>query len=175
MRVDSFIIVQILGFVTLAIFVLSLQQRGKEGFLLWQTAGTLLFVAQYILSNQVTGAVTFSIVAVRGLVFYLYKKKGMKPSLIVLVMFMSVLAVSAVFTWQNLFSVIPLAATLVKTWSTWQDDMKWVRRTSLLSQAVMILYNLTAAMYSGALTEACNLVSTCIAVWRFDIRRGDTP
>jgi len=70
-----FIIVQILGILTLILFVISLQQRKKETFLLLQTAGTLLFIFQYLLTGRYTGAVLFAIVLIRGLVFYYFKKK----------------------------------------------------------------------------------------------------
>ena len=168
---DSFIIVQILGVMTLIVFVVSLQQRKKETYLLLQTAGTLLYIVQYLLTSKFTGAILFAIVAIRGIVFYFYKKKGLKPSPVVLIIFLIVLSVSTFFSWQNILSIIPFIATAAKTWSTWQDDMKWIRKTSLLSQSSMIIYNLVAAMYTGALTEACNLTSTIIAIWRYDYHK----
>ena len=165
---DSFLLVQILGIITLIIFVVSLQQRKKENFLLLQTSGTLIFIIQYIMTDKITGAIIFSVVAIRGLVFYYYKKKNLKPSVIILVIFQIALLISTYFSWQNILSVIPLIATSAKTWGTWQNDMKWTRRTSLLGQACMIIYNLSALMYTGALTEVCNFTSTLIAIWRYD-------
>ena len=169
---NPFIFVQILGVITLIIFVISLQQRKKENFLLLQSGGTVVFIIQYILTGKLTGAILFAIVAVRGLVFYFYKKKNLKPSPVVLVLFLAALLVSTYFSWQNVLSLIPFIGTAAKTWGTWQDDMKWTRKTSLLGQICMIVYNLTAAMYTGALTEACNLTSTLIAMWRYDFRKG---
>lgn len=168
---NVFVIVQILGIVTLILFVVSLQQHKKESFLLLQAAGTLFFVVQFILTDKITGAVTFTIVTIRGLVFYFYKKKNLKPSLAVLVVFIAALLISAFLSWQNILSIIPLIATVAKTWGTWQDDMKWTRKTSLFGQGFMIIYDLAAAMYTGALTEACNLISTIIAMWRYDFRK----
>ena len=172
---NSFIFIQTLGIITLIIFVVSMQQRKKEHFLLWQTLGTVLFIAQYLMTDKLTGAITFSIVAVRGLIFYWYKKKGLKPSFKILLVFQAVLLVSTWLTWQNILSVIPFAAASAKTWGTWQDDMKLTRKTSVLSQSCMIVYNFSAAMYTGALTEVCNLASTLVAVWRYDFRekRGE--
>ena len=167
----NIILIQILGIITLGFFIVSLQQQKKENYLLLQIGGTLLFIAQYILTNKITGAITFTISAIRGLVFYYYKKKNLKPSPTVLVVFQIALAVSTFFTWQNIFSLIPFLATAVKTWSTWQDDMKWIRRTSLFAQGCMIVYNLSASMYTGAITEACNLTSTAIAMWRYDFHK----
>ena len=169
---DSFIFVQILGIITLIIFVISLQQRKKENYLLLQTFGTVLFIIQYLLTNKITGAITFSIVLVRSLVFYYYKKKNLRPSLKILIIFQTVLLISTYLTWQNILSIIPFIAASVKTWGTWQDDMKWVRKTSLISQSSMIVYNLSASMYTGALTEVCNLTSTIIAIWRYDFQKN---
>jgi len=169
---NCFILVQALGAVTLLLFVISLQQRKKERFLALQTAGTLLYIAQYLLAGKAAGAAMFVVVAVRGLVFYGYRKKNSAPSPAVLVLLMAVLAGCAIFTWESPLSLIPLAATAAKTWGTWQDDMKWTRASSLFGQAIMVVYNLLAAMYTGALTEVCNTVSTLIAMWRYDVRKG---
>lgn len=164
----TLIIVQILGVITLILFVISLQQRKKENYLIFQTIGALLFVAQYILTSSWTGAILFTIIVIRGLVFYYYKKRDMKPSKVVLAVFMISIVVSTYFTWQNVYSIVPFIATVAKTWGTWQDDMKWLRRMSMLGQSCMLVYNLSALMYTGALTEGCNLVSTTIAIWRYD-------
>ena len=168
---DNFIFVQILGIITLILFVVSLQQRKKETYLLLQTCGTLLYIIQYILTDKITGAIIFAVVAVRGLAFYYYKKKNLKPSVIILIIFQVALVISTYFSWQNILSIIPFIATSAKTWGTWQDDMKWLRRTSLLGQSCMIIYNLSASMYTGALTEVCNSISTIIAMWRYDFRK----
>ena len=169
---DTFVFVQIFGVLTLILFVVSLQQRKKENFLLLQTFGTLLFIIQYILTGKITGAIIFIIVAIRGLVFYYYKRKNLKPSLKILVGFQIILLISTYFSWQNLLSIIPYTATAVKTWGTWQDDMKWTRRASMFCQSFMIIYNLSASMYTGALTEIFALTSTLVAIWRYDFRRG---
>ena len=168
---NTIIIVQIIGLATLVLFVISLQQRKKETYLILQSAGALLFVVQYLLTDSMTGAILFIIIVIRGLVFFYYKKKDMKPSKIVLTVFMAAIVVSTYFTWQNFYSIVPFIATVAKTWGTWQDDMKWLRRMSVVGQSFMLVYNLSASMYTGALTEACNLVSTLIAIWRYDMRK----
>jgi hypothetical protein len=168
---DNFIFVQAIGVITLVFFVISLQQRKKENFLLLQMAGTILFIVQYILTGKTTAVIIFTIVAIRGLVFYLYKRKDLKPSLTVLIIFQVVLVISTYLSWQNMLSIIPYAATAVKTLGTWQDDMKWTRRASMFCQICMIAYNITASMYTGALTELCALASTMIAIWRYDFRK----
>jgi len=170
---NNFILIQALGILTLILFVASLQQRKKETFLLLQITGTVLFIAQYLMTNRITAALLFTVVLIRGVVFYVYKKKNLQPSRIVLVAFLGIIAISTYFSWQNVLSIMPLIATSAKTWGTWQDNMKWLRKTSLLSQSCMIVYNLSAGMYTGALTEVCNLTSTVIAMRRYDVCKGE--
>jgi len=169
---DKFIFVQILGIITLVIFVISMQLSKKEHFLLAQTLGTVLFVLQYILTDKITGAVLFIIAVIRGLVYFYYKKKNLKPSLAILIVFQSAVLISTIFTWQGFQSFLPFTSSTARTWGTWQDDMKWARITSLTGQSCMIVYNLIAAMYTGALTEFCNCTSSLIAIWRYDIRKN---
>jgi len=170
---SNFIFIQTLGIISLVLFVISIQQREKENLLLLQTAGTLLFIVQYILAGKYTGAALFTVVLMRSSLFYYYKKTDKKPSIIVLIVFQSALGIFAYLTWQNIFSLLPIIATTSKTWGTWQDDMSRTRKISLLSQSLMVVYNLTAAMYTGALTEVCNLISTLVAMRRYDIRNKE--
>ena len=167
---NSFVFVQIFGVVTLIFYVASLQQRKKEAFLLLQSGGAVFFILQYILTNRITGAITFTLIVIRSLVYYFYKRKGLKPSIVVLIIFQVTLIIATAFSWQNILSLLPYAASAGKTWGTWQDDMKWARITSLFAQTCMIVYNVTAAMYTGTFTELCNMTSTSIAVWRYDIK-----
>ena len=164
----NFYIVQALGIITLLLFALSMHQRKKETFLLLQIFAAALYVIQYILTDKITGAVIFSIVVIRGLVFFYYKKKNKKPSSIILAIFLSALAISTYFTWQNYLSIIPYIATSAITWGTWQDNMRLTRKTTLLGRSISIIYNFAAGMYTSAITEVCVTISTLIAIWRYD-------
>jgi len=97
LAIGSFAFVQILGIMTLALFVISIQQRKKENFLLLQVAGASLFILRYVLTDSYTGAILFMVALIRGLVFYYYKKKGLKPSLTILLTFLAVLGVSTIY------------------------------------------------------------------------------
>ena len=168
---NEFILAQALGGITLVLSIISLQQRKKEHLLMLQTAAIVLIVLQFLLMGQATGAATFSVVAVRNVVFYAYKKKQRRPSLAVLVIFLCALLAASILTWQNWWSLLPLLATSAKTLGTWQDNMTRLRVSSLVGQVSMIAYSLAAMLYTNALTEACNLVSTLVAMWRFDWRK----
>ena len=165
-----FILVQILGAITLVLSVTTIQQRKKENLLILQIIAMIFFIFQYLLTYRITGAVVFAIGISRGVVFYWYKKQNKKPSVPILILFQGVVVISTIMSWQNIYSIIPLIVTTINTWGTWQDNMKYTRKTSLVAGAGWCIYNLAAQMYTGFMTEFVGMISTIIAIWRLDIR-----
>ena len=168
---NTFILVQILGAITLIIAILAMQQKTKEKLLLFQITSFSLFLAQYAMTGRITAAVIFLVTIIRGGIFYYYAKKNLKPSIAILIVFESIIIVSTYLTWQNFMSAVPLIATTTNTWGILQDNMRWTRRTSLLAQTCWLAYNITATMYTGALAMGFQMASTIIAMWRYDFRK----
>ena len=165
---NTFVLIQILGTITLVLSIVALQQRKKENFLLLYIISNSVFALQYFLTNKITGAIIVIVVIIRGFVFLYYKKKNLKPSTSVLIIFQIIVIVSAYFTWQNAMSIIPLITTMFTTWGNWQDNMKYTRITALFAQACWVAYDFTAGMYTGMMTNMFNAVSSAVAIWRYD-------
>lgn len=172
---NTFVLVQILGAITLILSAISLQQRKKENLLLIFSCAAALFVIQYFLTNKITGAVLFIIVFIRGLVFFYFKKKNLKPSIAVFVIFQVVTAISTYLTWQNIYSIIPFLATVSATYGMWQDNMKHTRKAMLFTKSSLIFYNFIAGMYTGMITNVVDSVSLMIAMHRFDRKNPTNP
>ena len=167
---NTFIFVQILGAITLVISITALQQRKKENFLLLYIFANSIFALQYFLTNRITGAAVVIVVIIRGMVFLYYKKRGLKPSFAVLILFQTVVLIFAYLSWQNALSIIPLVTTMTTTWGNWQDSMKYTRRAALFAQVCWMAYDFTAGMYTGMMTNGFNAISNVIAMWRFGLR-----
>ena len=151
--------------------MISRQQKEKERFLLIGTPGYLLAIVQYILTNRLAGVAAFLIGFIRGVVFYYYNKKNLKPSVTWLIAFQIAIVSSVIITWQDWTSAIPLIATTTNTWGLWQNNMKYNRLTGLLAPICWFIYNLSAGMYTAAINPGINSVSTAIAIWRLDIKK----
>jgi len=67
--VNTSVLVQILGTITLIISIIALQQRKKENFLSLYIISNSVFALQYFLTNKITGAIIVIIVIIRGFVF----------------------------------------------------------------------------------------------------------
>ena len=165
---NTFVLVQIIGIITLIISVILLQQQKKENLLILQAISFFTLAIQYFLTNKITGVAISIIIIIRNVVFLYHEKKNLKPSATVLGIFQVITLSSIYFTWQNVFSILSPVATMVISWGVWQNNMTYARRSLLLGKIGMFIYNLTAGMYTATLTNGMEITSVIIAMWRYD-------
>ncbi len=161
-----FISAQIIGFIVLGITVISIQFKTKEKILICQIIANILVAIQYFLLNALTGGVVAVINVIRCLIFYYYKKKDKKPSIIFLSIFIVIAIVSGILTWQNVFSIIPIIATIVFTYGLWQDNVKITRICITITEGNWTIYNVIVKAYAGALQSLAECISAIIAMIR---------
>lgn len=169
---NTFQIVQILGIVTLIFYVFSLQMKKKENLLVMQIVSNVTFALQYILTLAWTGATMAAIAVIRGIVFYIFKKKKIKPSIIALLIFEIAMIISTILTWESALSLLPLIGMSVSLLGQWQDNMKWIRISTIIGATFWLGYELSAGLYTAVLTELCNIASSMVGLWRFRKSNG---
>jgi len=165
-------IVQTLGIITIIASVIMHQQKSKEKFLLMTLFVFTLLTIQYFLTDKLTGAIVSIIIIIRAIVYYFYKKKGLKPSVRVFVAFTIVMLISGYFTWYNWLSILPLITGIVTGWGVWQDNMRYTRRTLMVGRISLLAYNFTAGMYTAMISKFIEMVSIGIAMWRYDRKKS---
>lgn len=159
-----FILAQICGLIALALTVISVQFKTKEKIVMCMVIANVVVAIQYFLLNAVTGAVISIINAIRCIIFYYYKKKDMKPSIIVLIVFEAIAIISGIFTWQNIWSLIPIIVTVIYTYGLWQDNVTVIRITAGVVGFGWAVYNVIVMAYVGAIQEISQLISSVIAI-----------
>ena len=161
-----FILAQILGGIVLILTVISVQQKTKEKILIFQIIANIVISIQYFLLDALTGGVVSIINIIRCCIFYIYKKKNMKPSVTFLAIFILIAIVSGIWTWQNIFSVIPIIAAIVFTYGLWQDNVKITKICTAITSGNWGIYNLIVKAYVGALQSLAEFTSSIIAIVR---------
>lgn len=161
-----FILAQICGVITLILTVISVQFKTKEKIVMCFIWANLVVAIQYFLLGAITGAIISIINAIRCIVFYFYKKKDRKPSIIVLIIFEIVAVISGSISWQNMWSLIPIIVTIIYTYGLWQDDITIVRITTGIAGFGWTIYNIVVRAYIGALQEIAQLISSIISLYR---------
>ncbi len=106
---------------------------------------------QFFLLNAITGGIVSVINAIRCIVFYYYKRKDKKPSLMVLLIFEVIAVGSGIISWQDIWSIIPIIVTVIYTYGLWQDDIKIIRVTTAIAGLGWAIYNVIVMAYVGAI------------------------
>jgi uncharacterized membrane protein YoaK (UPF0700 family) len=164
----SFIIAQIIGLVILLITVVGIQYKTKEKILLSQIIANTLVAIQYFLLDAITGGVIAIINILRTIAFYYYKRKNKKPSVVLLSIIIIIAITAGVLTWQNIYSTIPIIATIIFAFGLWQDNTKKLRICAVSANTIWTIYNISVMAYTGALYEFLQGVSGIISIARHE-------
>ena len=109
-----YIISQILAFISFVLGILAYHASKKEKIVLTVVAANTLNLIHYVLLGATTGYIT-KIIAILRDFFIVLKDKKHRNSDIVLIIFVILYVTIAVFTYENIYSLLPLAAALTYT------------------------------------------------------------
>lgn len=163
-------IAQAIGFVGTILCIGCFQFKKGSALILLQLAGNLAFVVHYIMLGAYSGCVSIMLSALSNFILLLGMKghhwaawKGWKWVLSLL------MAMACLAVWQDLFSILPCAASVAFVLTNWSGNTKVMRTGKLaLVGPGWILYNIHACSYSGIVTELIGMISAGIALYRYN-------
>jgi hypothetical protein len=162
-----FWMVQAFGIITLILYVVSMQMKKKENLLILQISSNIFFVLQCILTNALTGTALVSLAIARGVVFFIYKKRELNPSIITLLVFKFAIITSTIFAWEGIISLFAFFANINNLSAQWQDNMKLLRILTISGCILWMIYQFHAGLYAAMVTEVCIIISSIAALWKF--------
>lgn len=160
----EFIIAQVLGFISLVIMVICVQFKQKSKIVIFNTMANFINAAQYFLLGALTGGIISLLNALRCIVFYFYTRKGLKPSLIVLIIFEITAVVSGAIGWQSWWSIVPIIASVLFTYALWQENIIVIKIFSGVAGLSWSIYDIVVKAFMGAIQQFAQFVSAMIAI-----------
>lgn len=165
------ILAQIIGILAIIAFAISPQQKNKKGVLIFQLLSSVLYALQYLLLNAFSAVVTNIVGAIKCYVFYLYEKKGKKIPKYIFLIFMVLVLIFGIFSFTNIYSIIPIFVSVTMLYSTWQSNLKIYRIIMVITTALWLVYNCIVGAYVGAIGNTFQLISGITAIVRLDIMK----
>jgi sterol desaturase/sphingolipid hydroxylase (fatty acid hydroxylase superfamily) len=159
---------QILGAVAVLIQVLTYQRNNRKDILFGVMSAQILFVVHFILLGGYTGAAVNAIGATRNLIFA--KSKKIIKSSALLGVFLAVQLAVTILTWQGPISILALIGSWLSTLAFWQSDPRSIRRLIVFMPLFWLAYNFFIFSYVGMVSNMFVLISTLIAMYRFDFK-----
>ena len=184
------IFIQVIGFIGIALNILSVQFNKHWKIMLFKTLGSMTFVLQYILLGAWVGMVMDLIGSIRNIVFTLNVQKGKSNKF--WIVFFSVITfiagvITIISTWDKAIgyasnwstnadvvlviavsiSIISIIAKLLTTIAYGFKDPHTIRMVNIPSNACWVVYNVVAFSIAGVINDLMCLVSIIIAEIRF--------
>ena len=134
-----------------------------------------LYVISLILLDQAAGTFLTVATIIRTVIFFLYNKFNLKPSIVTLVTFeLSFIIITGV-TWSSSVDMLFLLGVIILTFATWQDNMFVLRNGMILNSIILIAYNILVGAYINIIGELFCLIAAIIAIIYYDIYKRTTP
>lgn len=155
-----------LGFIAVGLYFLSYQIYEKRKLLLVQTAATTLNCLQYLLIGAYSGFALNIVCVCRNFAFYYRDKEGRRGALLPSILALIIVLVS-LFSWDGLHSLLIVLGLAINTVCMGVFNSQNLRKSVLLTCALIFTYNVFAGSYSGMVSESISWLSALIGIIRY--------
>lgn len=168
MNIGFNILVQAIGFIGLLFFFISFQVKTNKQLFSMQTLGCLCFSLQFALLGAYSGCLTVLINIVRNAMLIRYNDCAVVRWKGWVVIFSALSLAVALFTWDGIISILPVAGTISGTVGYWTNNAKKIRIANLfINSPCMLIYDALVKSWGGVLNEGITIVSIVISIIRF--------
>ena len=139
--------IQAIGFVGVALFIVSYQIKSNRALFFCQMMGCIVFCVQFFLITKYSPPQSGGKITLAGVI--------------------GLLAVITVYTWAGWPSLLPFASVAVTSIGYWTRNAQKIRLTQLLGSPCTLLYDLIIHSWGGALSESITIISILVSIFRF--------
>ena len=159
-----YITAQILGGFALLCWVMSIFLKEKKDILLTQIVANLIYSVEYSLLNVFQVASMNFCSFIRLLIYYLYEKKNKQVSKFILIIFICIIIIIGLVTYNNLFTFIPTLIAILYAYSFWQSNLLVARIIYIGCAFVWIYYNSIVGAHIGVIGNILEIIAGTIAI-----------
>lgn len=150
---------QILGLIGIVIWAISFLLKKKKDILLIQAIANLIYTIEYLLLKAFTASLMNICSFLRLIIYYLFDIKGKKVPKYVLLIFITIILMVGVFTYTNIFNLIPIIIALLYTYALWQDNLFKARIIHIVCAFVWIYYNINVLAHVGIIGNILEIIT----------------
>lgn len=156
----TYVFSQILVIIYYLIYSVTFQLKEKNKILFLGIFATLLSGLSYFLLHAYTGLAMCFVAIIRNIWF---SKSKSKKSLIIIYLITSLLSI---FSYQNIFSILNIFATIIYTYSLWQESTKKYKLLGIIVNGLMIVYDAYIKSIMGVVFMVVSFISSIIGYYK---------
>jgi len=160
-------LIQAIGFVGVALFIVSYQIKSNRKLFFCQMMGCLIFCLQFTLMGAYTGALGLTVNITRNVLLLKSNDWPWARSRVTLFVLLGALTVMTACTWAGWISLLPFASVAITNTGYWTQNARKIRLAQLCGSPCTLVYDLIIGSWGGAMTEGIAIVSILVSIWRF--------
>lgn len=161
------IIYYVISIISIFLFIISVQFKEKKNILLTQCFAAMTYFIVYLIVGAYSGCVIEVIEQVKDIVFYYFEKNNKTIPLILLILFVSLLIMASIVTYDGIYSLLPLIINLSYFISSYFKNPKHIRIVMLICGFIWATYNFLVGAYIIIIGNVLEIVSASISLIRY--------
>lgn len=148
----SYILSQLFAIIYYIIFCITYYMKNKKNILVLGVVSIFIHSISYALLGG-WSAVAMGIVAVLRNIIFIFEEKKEKKSNGILYTLFFITTFSGILTYHSIFSILPIIATLLYTYSIWQSNTKIYKLLGIITGILFVIYNIYIKSIFGIIAE----------------------
>lgn len=161
------IIYNIASVFAIILFISSVQFEKKKDILLVQTFASFCYMVSYYILGALSGFYTEIVEQIKNITFIHFEKKNKKIPTIYLLIFLLLLIIIAIFTYDGIHSLIPLTINIIYFISSYIKNPWALRFFMIVCATLWGLYNFFVHAYIVIIGNVIEIISAIISLVRF--------
>lgn len=157
------LVIQGFGAIAYSLLALSYFKKEKRKILYMQIFSYIFFSIHYYFLNGITGVICNLIGLFALITIYMFEKHKLKHKGLVLSFFIVLLLVINIMTFQNIFSIFPMIASIIAIASFLgnnENDIRWI---GILAAICWLAYAIVYKSYISIAFEVITLLNVILA------------
>ena len=168
-----YFVAQVIGFIGAGLLIFSYQCKDSKKLFFVQMCSNGVYVLHFFMLGAFSGSINIAISLLRNCVLINSNKKWTRHKSW-LWLFVSLHLAVTLFTWQNMFSLLPCIGMVVFTVVSWTRNGKKIRMGNLfVNSPAWLIYDIYTVSYSGIVCEIFTLISVIVSFFRYGMKDLD--
>lgn len=161
------ILAQVLASFAILFWVISILLKNKKNILLMQVIANGIYGIEYLLLGAFSAASMNFLSFLRLLVYYFYALLNIKMPKWILFVFIALVLLFGIITYDGLISLLPIIITVLYTYAFWQNNLNVARIIYIVAAIIWIYYNYEVGAYVGIIGNALEIITGLISLIKY--------
>lgn len=161
------ILAQVLASFAILFWVISILLKNKKNILLMQVIANGIYGIEYLLLGAFSAASMNFLSFLRLLVYYFYALLNIKMPKWILFVFIALVLLFGIITYDGLISLLPIIITVLYTYAFWQNNLNVARIIYIVAAIIWIYYNYEVGAYVGIIGNALEITTGLISLIKY--------